>query len=219
MSKKANKTNQVGFGFGLARSMNDYRRTRGNKAPGKVIVIVCEGQETEPNYFRALRQKFRLRTLNVRVVPGKGAPISVVNCAIDEKKRIDEPTDEVWCVLDTENPLENPSLKTAIEKARNGKINLAVSNPAFEYWYFIHFGSSSHPFANGQEIKQAVREYIPGYVESMNVFPVLDELTATAINNAEYLRKHSLESWDLFPNPSTGVDKLVVEIIKLAQGT
>ncbi len=213
MAKKANKFKSSGFGH--SRSVNDYRRTQGRKSPGKVVVIVCEGQETEPNYFHALRQKYRLSNLNVKVVPDQGAPISVVNCAI-EKKKVDDSIDEVWCVFDTENPNENPSLQVAIEKARKAKINVAISNPAFEYWYFIHFDQSSRPFANGQEMKRALKVHIPGYGENANVFPKLDGLTQTALNNADMLRRRSPESWDIFPNPSTGVDILVAEIIKMA---
>ncbi len=215
MSKKGKKQNDNSFG--RARSLKDYRRHQGHKSPQKVIVIVCEGEETEPNYFRALRQKFRLPNLSIQVIPGKGAPITVVNCAIDEKKKLDEPTDEIWCVIDTENPINNPSLTAAIEKAGKNKINLAISNPSFEYWYFIHFENSSRPFANGQEMKKALKVHIPDYDESMVVFPLLDDLTQTAIDCALRLRERSLEGWDIFPNPSTGVDKLVKEIINLGQ--
>ncbi len=215
MAKKGKKH---GFNsFGRARSINDYRRRQGNKTPAKVIVIVCEGKQTEPNYFRALKQKFRLSNLNVQVFPGKGAPINVVNCAIEEKKKLDEPTDEVWCVLDTENPINNPTLSVAIEKAKKARINLAISNPSFEYWYFIHFECSNRQFANGQEMKKTIKVYIPDYSESADIFPKVDQLTFTAIKNAEKLRSQTLQSWDIFPNPSTGVDRLVQEIIKLGQ--
>ncbi len=153
--------------------------------------------------------------LSVRIIPGKGMPISIVNCAIQEKKNQD--IDEVWCVLDTENPNENPTLPDAITKARNAKINLAISNPSFEYWYFIHFDPSSRPFANGQEMKRALRAYIPDYEENTNVFPILDDRTPEAIKNAETLRGNSPESWDVFPNPSTCVDRLVQEIIEMGK--
>lgn len=113
MSKK-DKKKQSNNSFGHARSKHDYHRQHGQKAPGKVVVIVCEGKETEPNYFSALRQKFRLSNLNVQVFPSKGAPINVVNCAIDEKKKLDEPTDEVWCVFDTENPINNSTLMPSV---------------------------------------------------------------------------------------------------------
>jgi hypothetical protein len=190
VGKKAKKASRVGFG--QPRSISDYRRTRGNKTPGKVVVIVCEGQKTEPNYFNALRQKYRLSNLDVKIVADQGAPISVVKCAadeIDEKKKFGESVDEIWCVFDTENPNENPSLRDAIEKARSAKFSLAISNPSFEYWYFIHFEQSNRPFANGQVMKRAIRAHIPNYDESANVFPVLDEHTQIAINNAESLRK------------------------------
>ncbi|RJP52704.1 MAG: RloB domain-containing protein [Anaerolineaceae bacterium] len=215
LSKKAKKHGKSTFG--QARSKNDFQRRQGQKPPGKVVIIVCEGKETEPNYFEALRQKFRLSTLNVRLVPGKGAPINVVDYGIEEKRKIEEPTDEIWCVLDTEAPDKNSSLLPAIEKAKKANLNLAISNPSFEYWYFIHFECSNRPFANGQEMKRKIKSYIPDYNESMNVFPVLDSLTPEAIKNADKLRKRSQESWDVFPNPSTGVDKLVQEIIEMGQ--
>lgn len=215
MSKKGKKQNARSFG--RARPIKDYRRRQGHKNPGKVIVIVCEGEKTEPNYFKELRQKFRLSNLTVQIVPGKGAPISIVNCAIDEKKKLDESSDEVWCVLDTENPANNATLAPAIEKARNNKINLAISNPSFEYWYFIHFEDSNRPFANGQEMKRALRLHIPDYDENMSVFSILDDLTPTAIEYATSLRRRSPDSWDIFPNPSTSVDKLVQEIIEMGQ--
>ena len=215
MSKKAK--NHSKSTFGQARSKSDFRRHQGQKPPGKVMIIVCEGKETEPNYFESLRQKFRLSTLSVKVVSGKVAPISVVDCGIEEKRKIGEATDEVWCVLDTENPNKNSSLLPAIEKAKKANLNLAISNPSFEYWYFIHFECSSRPFANGQEMKRKLKVYIPKYDENMNAFPVLDKLTSVAIQNAENLRKRSSENWDLFPNPSTKVDKLVQEIIEMGK--
>jgi len=182
-----------------------------------VVIIVCEGKETEPNYFKALRQKFRLSTLSVKVISGKVAPISVVDCGIDEKRKIEEPTDEIWCVLDTEDPNKNSSLLPAIEKAKKTNLNLAISNPSFEYWYFIHFECSSRPFANGQEMKRGLKAYIPDYEESTNAFLALDKLSSIAMRNAEKLRRRSSESWDIFPNPSTGVDKLVREILEMGQ--
>jgi len=203
--------------FGQARSKNDFRRRQGQKAPGKVVIIVCEGKETEPNYFESLRQKFRLSTLSVKVVSGKGAPISVVNCGIEEKRKIEEPTDEIWCVIDTEDPHKNSSLFPAIEKAKREKICLAISNPSFEYWYLIHFECSNRPFANGQEMKRSLKAHIPAYEENLDVFPMLDNLTSTALLNAEKLRKRSSENWNTFPNPSTHVDKLVQEIINMGK--
>lgn len=211
MAKKKKKLAETSFGH--SRSINDFRRRRGTRLPGKVVLIVCEGDKTEPNYFHALRQKFRLSNLSVRIIPGKGAPITIVNCAIQEKKNQD--ADEVWCVFDTENPNENPTLVDAITKAKKAKINLAISNPSFEYWYFIHFDPTSRPFANGQEMKRALRIHIPDYEENANVFPILDARTPEAIKNAETLRGNSHESWDILPNPSTGVDKLVQEVIEM----
>jgi hypothetical protein len=66
-------------------------------------------------------------------------------------------------------------------------------------------------------MKRKLKVHIPQYNENMNAFSMLDKLTSVAIQNAENLRKRSSENWDLFPNPSTKVDKLVQEIIEMGK--
>ena len=66
-------------------------------------------------------------------------------------------------------------------------------------------------------MKRALRLHIPDYDENMSVFSILDDLTPTAIEYATSLRRRSPDSWDIFPNPSTSVDKLVQEIIEMGQ--
>nr|WP_236684662.1 RloB family protein [Ferrimicrobium acidiphilum] len=47
--------------------------------------------------------------------------------------------DEFWCVFDVEWPQNHPHLRDAIEQARQGGIELAISNPCFELWLILHF--------------------------------------------------------------------------------
>ena len=37
------------------RSSNTYDRRPGKTIPGRCILIVCEGAETEPNYFQEMK--------------------------------------------------------------------------------------------------------------------------------------------------------------------
>jgi len=86
----------------------DKRRVAGSKEELRTILIVCNGKETEPRYFNDLRQYNALRSVKVVVDPKPIDSLSLVNYAI--KRRGNERTrdfDEVWCILDVENPINN----------------------------------------------------------------------------------------------------------------
>jgi hypothetical protein len=201
--------------FGTTRPLSALYRTPGKKLPLKKIVIVCEGTETEPRYFRALRRTYRLSTLHIQIVKGKGAPINVVTEAIKQQNKLDDSRDEVWCVFDVEVKANNPSFYAAVDKSGAAKLRLGVSNPAFEFWYLLHFKCTDRPFKNADDVIEELRKHIPHYDKSTPVFHQLQEKTSEAIENATQLRKRACESWDRFPNPSTGIDKLVSEIQQL----
>lgn len=119
------------------------QKTRKQKASKKIscrILIVCEGEKTEPNYFK----KFKLISNNSFTYEvhcegcGEGT-MKVVNTAIDLAKKTElssQPYDSVWAVFDKDNFAD---FNAAIEKAENNNINVAWSNEAFELWYLYHF--------------------------------------------------------------------------------
>jgi len=91
-----------------------------------VALILCEGEKTEPKYFKALRKKRALTTVEVVIADDNdSAPISVVNAAQEHQRRRKREArtdqtitefDEIWCVVDVEVP-EHESLGRAIDKA------------------------------------------------------------------------------------------------------
>ncbi len=104
------------------------------------ILIVCEGEKTEPNYFK----KFNLTSNNSFTYEvqcegcGEGT-MKVVNTAINLAKKAElssQPFDTVWAVFDKDN---FANFNAAIEKAESNNINAAWSNEAFELWYLYHF--------------------------------------------------------------------------------
>ncbi|MBQ3244030.1 MAG: RloB domain-containing protein [Bacteroidaceae bacterium] len=119
------------------------QKTRKQKASKKIscrILIVCEGEKTEPNYFK----KFKLISNNSFTYEvhcegcGEGT-MKVVNTAIHLAKKTElssQPYDSVWAVFDKDNFAD---FNAAIEKAENNNINVAWSNEAFELWYLYHF--------------------------------------------------------------------------------
>jgi hypothetical protein len=208
------------------RTLNSYDRRLGRHLPSKCILIVCEGAETEPNYFESLRHYLKLSTISVKIQDRAGAPINVVDEALaqfNKRKqdirdgRINVPQFEaVWCVFDVEDPHHNQTFNRAIQNADQNGFNLAVSNPAFEFWYVLHFERTTRPFTNGNELKEYLKRRIPGYQEAMPVFEELVASTHIAIQNATNILEKHPQGEQRFPNPSTNVHSLVGEMIEMS---
>lgn len=208
------------------RKMGSYDRRPGRRPPGRCILIVCEGAETEPNYFESLRDYLKLSTVSVKIKDCAGAPISVVEEArAQEEKRLQDVRDgrtnaprfeAVWCVFDAEDPRHNQTFDRAVQIADQNGYQLAVSNPAFEFWYVLHFERTTRPFVDGDKLKRYLTRHIPGYKPAMPVFDVLVPSTATAIRHARSILEDHLRDKERFPNPSTSVHLLVEEMIEMS---
>lgn len=104
------------------------------------IIILIEGQETEKQYFNALKQKSD-KALDVQF---KKNPADMIQCAKSEKlKNFDKDTDEVWFILDDDNRGTGycNSINTYINTQQKGHY-LCISNICFEVWLLMHFQTS-----------------------------------------------------------------------------
>ena len=152
--------------WGTPRDLSG-RRPKGSRSRRPLVLIIVEGTRTEKLYFESLAREERASAVHVDVVHSKRdtAPENLVQQADKAwKSRIDsdkwEDDGQVWCVCDTEQPEPSVSLRNALATARKLDINMAVSNPAFEYWYLLHFRDSTSPCSNGQEMKNKLRKII-----------------------------------------------------------
>jgi hypothetical protein len=199
------------------RSPNTYRRKAGIRPPRRTILIVCEGSRTEPLYFERLREYKQLKNVSVKIIPGGKqlvSPRNLIDRAIEEIRRLDwdKRRDLAWVVYDVERAGARPNLDELIQTAKKSNINNAISNPAFEYWYVLHFQETDRPFMDGDEVKQYLRRDIPDYEESLDVFPLIQALTGDALERVNRLCANAQAHWDNFENPSTSVNILVHSI-------
>ena len=211
------------------RKIDDYKRRESFKEPRKSILIVCEGEKTEPIYFNALKETLRLIMVDVEIVGEGAAPITVVNRAIalrEERKQIASKSltkaayEVIYCVIDVEAPTPHESLANAVSKAKDNKLEVILSNPCFEYWYILHFRKTSAPFSRSRDAKSALRQQHPAYSESdTTIFNVVYPRRKTAIKNSkEVLREQHNDAEDLRNcNPSTHVHKIVEYLQNTAQ--
>ena len=106
------------------------------------FLIVCEGEKTEPNYFKSFPVDTKVIKLDIK---GEGKNTkSLVKKAIEWKNKDEyDENDRFWCVFDRDKNPKNSNdaqnFNAAITLARNNGIDVAYSNDAFELWYLLHF--------------------------------------------------------------------------------
>jgi len=213
---------------GRARSKRELRRRKPIYAPKECTLIVCEGGATEPNYFDGFWRRLRIPWSLVHVeVVGEGAvPLTVVTKADSRRKQRESeagrgqavPYDRVWCVVDVESPDPHARLADALCKARDLGIDVALSNPCFEYWLLLHFEPTGSYFGSNKSVRDALRRYITGYRKSKDIIDIVYPLTEDAIHNAEFIlhaRHHDPDDLTRC-NPSTHVHLVVKQLQEMA---
>lgn len=114
-------------------------RKQGTRDQKVRFLIVCEGEKTEPNYFRAFTERWS----EVKEIKVAGCGCSTCQLIIEAKKIQEKlerermvPFDRVWLVFDKD---EFKDFNKAIADAKKEGMNCAWSNQAFELWYVLHF--------------------------------------------------------------------------------
>lgn len=198
------------------RKASLLRRRRAMKDPYDVILIVCEGGETEPNYFDELKRAFRLSNANVRICGIGADPLTIVNFAIETFRREPE-FDRIYCVFDRDRHTTYHAALDRVRRARLGKgtrMFAIPSVPCFEFWLLLHFTYTTRAFdaSPGDSICSRVieelRKYVPKYRKgSQGIFGMIQDKLDIAITNATRLEQfHQTSGTD---NPSTQVHSLV----------
>ena len=118
------------------RSEPLLHRENPTKNERPTILIVCEGENTEPSYF----QQFRLSSAIIKPVGEGFNTLSLVKRAIVLAK--EKEYEQVWCVFDADpkpdNPKQSQNFNSAIKLAEKENFGIAYSNQAFEYWIILH---------------------------------------------------------------------------------
>lgn len=195
----------------LNRRHSFRRKTAFRGEPFKRILIVCEGEKTEPNYF----QRFRVTSAVIEIV-GKGYnTLSLVKEAVRLKelaRENDEPYDQVWCVFDRDSfPAHN--VDNAWQLASNKELRTALSNEAFELWFLLHFDyiTSAH---TRQEYQDMLSDRLGRRYEKNDhrIYEDLLQRQEQAIENAGKLISLYNQRHPSLDNPCTEVHELVIEL-------
>lgn len=128
----------------LAKSGNKFGRPQGRETLRPRIIIVCEGEKTEPNYFEDLIQDCRLTSADVAVYGEEcdSAPASIVDFAEDIYRKNKGAAQRIFCVFDRDRHETFDAAVTRIAGKRNLGFTEIISYPCFEYWLLLHFSYS-----------------------------------------------------------------------------
>ncbi|TCT22859.1 RloB family protein [Thiobaca trueperi] len=211
--------------LGENRSVGGSRRKRvrqpargaARRSPRRRLLLVCEGQVSEPEYFKQLKAWVRNNLVEIKIASEHGVPLTLVRQA--EWLKLDAESearsgadsflayDEVWCVFDVD---EHPKINEARQLAHARGIELAVSNPCFELWLLLHFRES--PGARHRhDVQRMMREHIPSYDKHLD-FKRLSTGIADAARRARRLDDEANEEGESGRNPTTGVYRLTESI-------
>ena len=203
----------------MARRGTPLRRKPELRAPRRKFILLTEGKNTEPDYFRAIRSHFRGALIEIELVPAVGTPMTIANEAVQRKRDLRrgargaswQLADEVWAVFDRD---EHPNVEAAINLCRGAGVSVAFSNPCFELWLILHheaFGRLDDRHAVQKHFATLCESYDPGGTKRPDCAPLMAQIEA-AEARADQQRKQRLAEGDEFGRPMTTVSLLTAAI-------
>lgn len=182
----------------------------------KVILIVCEkNNRTERIYFKQFRN--RNTAVNIDIPHTKVTkPGKLVEFAIEKSNRAEY--DSTWCVFDVDDTNTNNDIRQAKKLADRHNIQIALSNPSFEFWYLLHYVDYRKILTNPELINELHR-FLPNYSKTdESIFYTIQPGQNCAVSRANKINDYHIangnEIYSRESNPSTQVHKLVVDIMK-----
>ena len=184
-----------------------------------IILIVCEGKRTEPEYLRGFQKSCRNPRVQIEIADERGVPLTLVQLAKKMRAAADSQAsreaddnlryDSVWCVFDVD---EHPHLPDAVTMARDNGIHLAISNPCFELWLLLHFRESPG-MKNRGDVAKLLKKTVPDYDKQVT-YSDYETGYADAVKRAKRLTDAAAkadEGWRR--NPTTNTHELT-ELIR-----
>lgn len=191
------------------------RRKTGFLNTKRLYVISTEGSQTEPIYFTLFRPKredeFRMKMLgNPR---HKTSPLEVVDRLVQfEKREKPGPNTEYWAVIDRDSWSEETLRETNSIIRDKPNYHLALSNPCFEMWLYLHF-RDNRCFSNRHDCQKQLKNIFPEYEKSNYDTQKLLPGILNAIQRAEALAGDASPDEPWPTKQGTHVFKLIEKLI------
>ena len=205
--------------FKKKRAERRKRKFENRQPHAHSYLIICEGKETEPNYFNGLNTKIqkkiggqiKIESIPIIDVIGEGqnttSLVNIVEKRVKEAKIIYE---NIWIVFDKDDFEQfDKAIKTC-------DYNVAWSNPNFELWLLSHFKKVNRYISKDNVLQELSKEFqkkgLGEYTKNdTNIFEKVtsEERLHTAIKNCEYMEELNKDGQESRRNPMTKVYKII----------
>ena len=196
--------------------LSNLSRRQGVREIKQSFLIVCEGEKTEPDYFKA----FRMTAATIKAVGQAMNTMTLVNKAISireadqKRKRV---YDQCWVVFDKDD-FPAKDFNQAIQLAEKNGFRVAYSNQAFEYWFLLHYNLYTGAIHRNQYKDMLTKLTGIPYSKSEGYGAVMYNLLLSrqqqAISNAETVFAEISHGNPAEEESSTTVQRLVLELNK-----
>lgn len=198
-------------------------RHSARREPKRRFILFCEGKNTEPNYFSAIKRSWTSTLISIETHPAVGVPLTIARAAVKyarkegllrnsrRRRSSFEEKDEVWAVFDRD---EHPNYCEAIDLCETHGIGVARSNPCFELWLVLHEADFNRP-DDRHAVQKELEQLRPEYARQGRKIPDCDELVSRVMEaegRAEKLLSLRIEEDNPHGCPSTTVGKLTIAI-------
>jgi hypothetical protein len=212
----------------MARHTPDLRRQPEKREPKQRFIIFCEGANTEPHYFDALRRACNNALIDVVIIGPAGVPLTLARNAKEKadelglsassSKSLDsfEEADQVWAVFDRD---EHPNFQDAVAVCENNGVGVGRSNPCFEVWLILHVQDFDKPDGR-KAVQTLLKKLCPGYSPSKGKKLNCAELVAhveEAEERAKRLLERRVNEGNAYGPPSSTVGSLTFAIREAAR--
>lgn len=128
----------------------------------RLFIVACDDTYAPQQYFSF----FRMPRVRVHVVPTQDGT-STAQHVLDRLLQYDhEEDDELWLLLDVDHccaPNHIGGFLQALAKAKQQRVNVALSKPCFEFWLLLHHDDAMAEFADCKSTEEALRSKLGEY--------------------------------------------------------
>jgi hypothetical protein len=183
-----------------------------NKRDARLFVIATEGRETEKQYF----QMFHDSRIKIEVLPtgddNKSAPQYVLERLDGFIQKYDlTPDDTLWLMFDVDSWGEK-NISIICRQAKQKKYRLAISNPCFEVWLYLHFDDLDPRDIKCKDFEVRLRGKLGCYNKSNLNLDLFKDYIEDAVQRAKNLHSNHRQNWP--PTPGSHVYRVVEMLLK-----
>ncbi|WP_254173030.1 RloB family protein [Planktothrix pseudagardhii] len=185
-----------------------------NNRDARLFIIATEGRDTEKQYFQGMFHDSRIKIEILSTgEDDKSAPKYVLERLDSFKQKYDLTSDDsLWLMFDIDRWGEK-NISEICRQARQKQYRLAISNPCFEVWLYLHFNDLDSTFIKCKDYEKKLRTHLGSYQKSNLNLDVYKNHIQEAVQRAKTLHPSPQQDWP--PTPGSHVYRVVEIILKV----